>query len=411
MPSTIKKIHYSWVIVCTGALILFACLGLGRFTLGILLPSMGASLNLSYSQMGFISTGNFIGYLISVVLVHRVVSRFGARRTISLSLLLIAASMCLVSLGQGFVSIMLLYFITGIGSGGANVPIMGLVSHWFRRDLRGKAAGYIIVGNGLAIMLTGIMVPAFNLIEGFDGWRLSWAAMGGMTLIIAGLSARLIHNEPASLGLKPLGHHIEHADTHGNDDPRSRRKTVMHIGAIYFMFGFSYVIYATFIVTTLVNEIGMSETDAGNIWFWIGFFSLFSGPLFGTLSDKLGRKIGLSLVYSLQVIAYLLVALMQAEWAIYLSIFLFGICAWSVPSIMAAVTGDYMGPHHAVAAFGTITLFFGFGQIVGPTLAGMVAETSGTFTGSYFIAAIASMSAIFLLTVLKSPTQKTIHKP
>ena len=30
----------------------------------MLLPSMAATLQLSYAQMGFISTGNFIGYLL-----------------------------------------------------------------------------------------------------------------------------------------------------------------------------------------------------------------------------------------------------------------------------------------------------------------------------------------------------------
>ena len=53
--------HYAWVIVATGMLCVLACLGLGRFALGMLLPSMASSLKLSYSQIGFISTGNFVG--------------------------------------------------------------------------------------------------------------------------------------------------------------------------------------------------------------------------------------------------------------------------------------------------------------------------------------------------------------
>jgi len=40
----------------------------GRFSLDMLLPSMGVSLGLSYSQMGLIGTGNFVGYMISVFL-------------------------------------------------------------------------------------------------------------------------------------------------------------------------------------------------------------------------------------------------------------------------------------------------------------------------------------------------------
>ena len=63
-----KKVHYGWVVIITGTVVLFSCLGLGRFSLGMLLPSMGTSLELSYSQMGLIGTGNFVGYMVSVVL-------------------------------------------------------------------------------------------------------------------------------------------------------------------------------------------------------------------------------------------------------------------------------------------------------------------------------------------------------
>ena len=64
-------LHYGWVIVVTGTMVLFSCLGLGRFALGMLLPSMGISLELSYSQMGLIGTGNFAGYMASVILASR----------------------------------------------------------------------------------------------------------------------------------------------------------------------------------------------------------------------------------------------------------------------------------------------------------------------------------------------------
>ena len=53
--------HYGWLIVIAGSLGIFACIGLARFALGMLLPAMGADLQLSYAQMGTISTANFIG--------------------------------------------------------------------------------------------------------------------------------------------------------------------------------------------------------------------------------------------------------------------------------------------------------------------------------------------------------------
>jgi hypothetical protein len=96
--------HYAWVIVATGTLSIFACLGFGRFALGMLLPSMAATLKLSYSEIGFISTGNFIGYLAAVLFCGHIAKKVGSRRLIVIALVVISASMALISrarTGQG----------------------------------------------------------------------------------------------------------------------------------------------------------------------------------------------------------------------------------------------------------------------------------------------------------------------
>ena len=62
-----RSVHYGWYVVAAGTLCVFAGLGFGRFALGMLLPAMGASLKLTYSQMGLISTSNFVGYLLAVL--------------------------------------------------------------------------------------------------------------------------------------------------------------------------------------------------------------------------------------------------------------------------------------------------------------------------------------------------------
>src|SRR5665647_3087703 len=89
-------VHYGWYIMITGTLCLFASLGLGRFSLGMLLPSMGRDLHLSYVQMGLIGTMNFIGYLAAVLLCSRLTRRFGARRLIGTALTAIGVSMLLI---------------------------------------------------------------------------------------------------------------------------------------------------------------------------------------------------------------------------------------------------------------------------------------------------------------------------
>ena len=95
-------VHYAWIIVVTGMLCIVACLGFGRFALGMLLPSMASTLKLSYSQIGFISTGNFLGYLASVLFCGSIARRMGPRRLIIIALLIIGTSMALISQARNF---------------------------------------------------------------------------------------------------------------------------------------------------------------------------------------------------------------------------------------------------------------------------------------------------------------------
>lgn len=402
-----SPLHYGWVIVGTGMLCTLACLGLGRFALGMLLPSMGTTLNLTYSEMGFVSTANFLGYLVSVLASGHWSARIGPRRLIFAALLLVGLSMVLVSRASSFLPLLLLYLLTGIGSGASNVPVMGLVSTWFASRLRGRAAGFIVIGSGFAIIFSGKLIPFVNRTVGPEGWRVSWLVLGGVVLAIAVASLVLLRDRPAEKGLEPVGSGEETAPS-GTTAPspfRSvyRRGPIYHLGLIYFLFGYTYVIYATFIVTSLVKERGFSEAAAGDFWAWVGFLSLFSGPVFGTLSDRLGRKTGLMIVFTLQTISYALAASGLPGSFLYLSIFFFGFVAWSIPSIMAAAVGDHVGAQWAAQAFGFITFIFGLGQITGPAVAGILAESSGSFSGSFAMAAAFAGAAIVLTAFLKKP--------
>ncbi len=401
-----QSFHYAWIIVLTGTLCIVACLGFGRFALGMLLPSMASTLTLSYSQIGFISTGNFIGYLASVLFCGHIARLIGSRRLIVIALVIIAASMALISRAGSFTAILVLYFVTGMGSGAANVPVMGLITAWFDRTIRGRAAGFVVIGSGFAIIISGKLIPFVNRTIGPEGWRINWMILAATVAVIAVVGHIFLRNKPEDKGLEPLGSDGKSVTS----VPQTREgtsiyknKTLYLLGAIYFLFGYTYVIYATFIVTTLVRERGFSETVAGNFWSWVGLLSLLSGPVFGTISDRLGRKAGLMIVFSLQSLAYLLVAANLPPLFLYLSIGFYGIVAWSIPSIMVAAVSEYVGIDRALSAFGFITFIFGLGQITGPSIAGVLAERTGSFSSSFFMAAAFAGVAFVLASFLKKP--------
>lgn len=398
-------IHYAWLIVVAGGLGIFACIGLARFALGMLLPAMGADLHLSYSQMGTISTANFLGYLAGIVVAAPLVRRVGARVLTGLALLLAGLSMVAIGCIANLWGIIVLYTCTGIGSALANIPIMGLLSAWFASRLRGKAAGLVVSGNGAAIVLAGVSVPWMNGLTSWS-WRLSWLVLGLVVCLIALICLLILRNRPQERGLLPAGAENDTKTHQPHQLGRVRAvplSLILHCGAIYAIFGFTFVSYATFIVTAMVRQYGFSQQVAGSFWSWVGLLSLFSGPLFGMLADRCSRRVALMAAFAVQTLAYLLVGLDLGELALYGSIGCFGIVAWAIPSIMAALSGDYAGADKAVSLFSALTLLFAGGQVAGPTLAGWIAEKTGTFNGSFLLAATLTATAMLLALLLPKP--------
>ena len=74
-----------------------------------------------------------------------------------------------------------------------------------------------------------------------------------------------------------------------------------------------------------------------------------------------------------------------------MSAVVFGIAAFSVPTIMAAASGDTVGGSRAPAGLGFITLFFGMGQALGPAMGGWIKDTTGTFTYAFVLSAAVSL--------------------
>jgi len=406
--ATPSKFHYAWVIAFVGLLSTMACLGLARFAFGMMLPLMARALDLNYTQQGILGTGYFVGYLGMVATLPWLVPKLGPRRLASFSLLLVAISVSAFALTRDFHVVVILYVLAGIGSGGAFVPTMSLASQWFHPSHRGLAAGISLAGAGTGIMLSGLTVPHLEPAYGFDDWQIGWVFFGAVVLMLAIICAVFFRDTPAQMGLKPFGTPTSQPL---NQDPisahqplRAHTPILLHLGGIYAIYGATYLIYATFVVTSMIDDFGLDHADAGQLWVWVGFFSIFSGALFGRLSDQLGRRGGLMVAFATMASAFILVALPLGEIALYVSVFLFGISAWSIVTIMSAAAGDYLGPRNAAAGLAILTFMFTIGQTIGPATAGFLAEWSGGFgLGFGFCAALAGIAAVWS-GFLKPPT-------
>ncbi len=326
--------------------------------------------------------------------------------------MLLALSLMATGWAQSFGFALAMRFFTGLANGAAYVPAMALGSAWFAMQRRGFATGIVSGGIGAGTMISGLLVPPIIAAQGAEGWRTAWVLLGGISLVIAGWVAVLIRNRPEEKGLLPVGAAAGGVPQESAAGPKTsalnwsavyRRGAVWYLGLVYFFYGASYIIYMTFFAAYLVKEIGMSPAFAGGLWAAVGALSTFCGILWGGISDRLGRSRGAALAYVVLAVAYAVNALVQSPFGFVLSAVLFGLSAWSIPTIMAAAAGDHLGSRLAPAGLGFITLFFGVGQAAGPALGGRLADASGTFTVPFLLAAAISLAGAAASLFLKKP--------
>ena len=386
------KFHYGFVILAVGVLVVAGSLGFDRFSYGMILPSMQASLNLNATEIGIIASGNMFGYLLAALIAGLMASKYGPRLVIGASMLIIGVAMAITSLANSVLSLVLLRFITGVASAGGNISVMGLTASWFSSKRRGMANGVLVGGSGIAVAVSGWLVPFVNRNFPEMGWRYNWFIIGIIVIIFGLISISFIRNHPKEKDLEPLGGRGQYKELSLQTKKDFSIKDVFStssgriLALIYFCFGVSYIIYTMFFVSYLVGEKGITELFAGNIWSSVGLLSIGSAVFWGSLSDMFGRGPTLFIIFVLQTISYLLPVITSSTSFIWLSAILFGLTAWSIPAIVSSYCGDIVGPKNAPAILGVITVFFGLGQVIGPIAAGYIKELSQSYTGAFFVA-------------------------
>jgi len=203
--SAASRLHYAWIVLAVGTLVVFGALGLARFGYTMLLPPMQAGLLLNNTQAGALATANLAGYLVLALVGGALAARVGPRVVIASGLAVAALGMLLTGLAASFGAALGWRALSGIGSGASNVPVMALLSAWFAQRRRGLASGIGVTGSSLGLILLGPMVPRLLAGNEENGGRICGFVFSGVPFGLAIVALAALRNRPAEIGLIPLG--------------------------------------------------------------------------------------------------------------------------------------------------------------------------------------------------------------
>jgi MFS family permease len=394
-----KAFHYGWIIVGVGVLVKMAGLGFGRFAYPMLLPSMRGSLDFNYIQMGLLSGGILLGYLLFSLIGGLLATRFGPKRIVIGSLLCGALSMFFIGRLLGFFPLLFFTFVMGAGGAGTHISMTTLPMAWFEGKRLGRAVGVLTGGTGLGIIVTGLLLPYLLSHLGQEAWRQCWFLLALITFTVAIGAWIFLKEKPGEISI--LSSNPDEDKTAMPPGGRGDEFSLKAIFIIYFIFGLAYNIYTTYFVAYMVEEIHIPEKTAGSLWAIFGWMSMVSGLVWGFLSDRLGRR--RALLWNNGVISFALIFPLCFHQVFFLglSTLLFGFTFLGTVAIIAAAIGDQVGEKRA-SVYGLVTLIHGIGQFLGTMLGGTLRD----LTGSFLFTLLSSLVGFLLCFILTAFSKK-----
>ncbi|MBK9070825.1 MAG: MFS transporter [Myxococcales bacterium] len=141
--------------------------------------------------------------------------------------------------------------------------------------------------------------------------------------------------------------------------------------------------------------------------------SLVSSPILGRWSDTHGRRKILLISQLGTCLGFIMLALANSLWLVFLGRMLDGATAGNL-SIAQAYVSDHTTPENRAKAFGVIGVAFGIGFLFGPLMSGKIAAAYGLHAPFVVAAALSALSIICTATLLTNdlpPSQAPAAEP
>ncbi|CAA9563880.1 MAG: Uncharacterized MFS-type transporter [uncultured Thermomicrobiales bacterium] len=375
LPASVTTPHPAWERIrplVGGILALAAAMGIGRFAYTPILPAMLADRRLDAAQAGLLAAANYAGYLAGAVLVAALVTPSAQAGVLRASAVAVAVTTALMAM-TGPAAWGVVRFLAGVAGAGVFVLASGLVLDDLRRQGRASLSGWLFSGVGLGIAISGFVVRATG---GALGWRGDWAVLALVAAVAIypawrwlpaarSRSAPTRSALPTEMGAPPRG--------------------LVLLFAAYFFEGVGYIVSGTFL-SAIVERTPGSEGLGASVWIVAGLAAIPAGVLWSAAARRVGYARALAGAYLLQACGIVLPAVGGGAPA-FASAALFGGTFVGITTLTLTLAGQ-LTPHRSASLIGALTAVYGLGQVIGPVLAGLIADRAEGFGPALAAAAV-----------------------
>lgn len=402
--------YYGWVIVGL-AHVTLAFQVTTRFGFGIFQVPLIEEFGWSRGALGGAFALGLGTYALLVPYTGSLLERYGPRRVMPWGCVVAGAGMA----GGVFVSSLWhVYLLSGLMTG-VGLALSGFSTHsaimprWFVR-MRGRATGLTLAGIGVGTL---VLSPAIERAIAYWGWRAAYLVFGmAIVALIAPANFLLMRDYPEEKGQGPDGGPPRTPEALAAARGGHAGKGVREVFAavrkdVRF---WAIVLLALFIglnANTLMSQLQLYLVDAkyptataALIFGAVGFIRMLGSVVGGWVGDRLGRGKGVALtgaiVASGLVFLMALPALGGGVANGLLFALLYGIGLGGMSACYSALAGDcFEGPTYGVI-MGFLEICYGVGGVLGPPLAGMMFDLTGSYLVPFGVIAGCMGGTIFI---------------
>jgi MFS family permease len=407
LPRRSGRLFYGWVVVAAVFVITFVGFGIA-YSFGALFQPLQAAFGATRADVSLMfSLSGFLYFVLGAVS-GPLSDRFGPRVLTSIGMAILTLGLFLAARATTLGEACLAYGLgVGLGVGLVYVPAISTVQRWFIVH-RGRATGFAVSGIGAGTLVMPLVVTA--VIDATD-WRRGYLLLAAMPLTLGLGAALFLEASPQGRGLLPDGALAASSNTAARPLPldagpslvtalASRPFWLLYGGSLFASIG----LYIPFVhLAAYAQDHGLSERAGALLLGTLGVGSLLGRFCGGSLADWIGRSRSLAMMYAGLAIMTAWWLCSTGAWALTVFALLFGAAYGAVVALQPALCADYFEGRQRGAVLGVMMTSVAFGTLLGPFLAGLAFDLTGSYTLPIAFSAAASILAAVLSLLLDEP--------
>jgi predicted MFS family arabinose efflux permease len=360
-----------------GMIAMAVAMGFGRFVYTPILPGMMDELGLSSADAGLIASANYLGYLVGAIIAAGGWAHGGERALMLGALAASAVLSALMGLSDSLLVFLLIRFLAGLASALVMVFLTSIVFSHLAAAKRGDLQAMHFGGVGVGIAVSSAMMAV--LLAAGAHWPAGWLWSGVISAAGFAVVALLIDRGPLTVGP-------------ARREPRLPKSAALaKIILAYGIFGFGYIVTATFLVA-IVRQGDAGRQFEALVWLATGLAGIPSVWLW----NRIAARAGLTATFAAGCLVEAVGVTASVAFGGFAGPLLGGVLLGGTFIAVTALglqIGRLLAPEAPRRVLALMTASFGVGQILGPIAAGWAAEWTGNFVAASIGAAVALLLA------------------